>query len=100
MEDWISAFSRSCVDWTVLQALRHVARAGSFRAAAAESGVSINTLRGRVARAERIAARPLLMRSVVGVEPTVEGRALLDRVAAMAAVLAAGPDDPDESGGP
>jgi DNA-binding transcriptional LysR family regulator len=88
MEDWISAFSGPRLDWTVLQAFRHVAQAGSFRSGSAAAGVSINTLRERVAHAERIAARPLLTRSVAGTVVTADGLILLGLVDAMAAILA------------
>jgi DNA-binding transcriptional LysR family regulator len=87
MSDWLSAFARDDVDWTALQAFRTVARAGSFRSGAVLAGLAINTLRKRVDDVERIAGRPLLIRSIQGVALTPDGKALLSKVDAMAAIL-------------
>ena len=87
MESWIAKFASPRIDWTVLQAFRYVATSGSFRAASISGGISLNTLRARVGEAERLAGRPLLERTIAGVTVTADGRILLDRVEAMAALL-------------
>lgn len=88
MDDWLSVFVNDKIDWNILQAVRIVGRIGTFRGAAVHSGMSINTLRGRVARAEHLAQRPIFTRSLEGVSPTLEGDVLLGRIEAMARALA------------
>jgi DNA-binding transcriptional LysR family regulator len=90
-DDWLSSFANDRLDWSLLKAFRDVARAGAFRQAALEQGISINTLRSRVDRVEHMAGRPLLHRSITGVAITAEGQLLLDVVDAMAAQLLTAP---------
>jgi DNA-binding transcriptional LysR family regulator len=85
--EWLSAFSGERVDWSLLQAYRWVAHARSFRGAALETGISINTLRARVDRVEKLAGRKLLDRSVSGISVTGAGLALLELTDAVVAVL-------------
>lgn len=67
--------------------LRDVARAGSISAAARELGWTQPAVSQHLARLERDAGAPLLLRGPGGVIPTEAGRALLRRADAVAAEL-------------
>jgi len=91
-QNWITGFAKANVSWSLLQAFAVVARSGAFRTGAIAMGLSINTLRTRIAQAEQIAKRALFVRSVKGCELSDAGKALLARIEQMEASLAAEPN--------
>jgi DNA-binding transcriptional LysR family regulator len=92
------------VDWDSVRVLLAVAEAGSFRKAADELGIAINTARRIVLRLEDQVGFPLLYRVAEGVSLTPEGRRVIVdardveasvnnmwRIASAAASMASGP---------
>ncbi|MEV7430941.1 MULTISPECIES: LysR family transcriptional regulator [unclassified Nocardioides] len=73
--------------------LRDVARAGSISAAARELGWTQPAVSQHLARLEREAGGPLLLRGPAGVTPTEAGRALLRRADVVAAELHAADEE-------
>ena len=65
------------LSWDSLRLLLCLEEAGSFRAAAATGGVSLNTMRAKIEQLERQFGGPLLTRSVEGVRMTQDGRELV-----------------------
>ena len=61
------------LSWDSLRLLMLVADMGSFRSAATDAGVSLNTIRTKIERLESQFGLPLLRRSVEGVRLTQEG---------------------------
>lgn len=66
------------VHWDDLHMFRTVAASGSFHQAAAKLAVSVNTIRGRVARLEKALDTVLLGRSHKGISLSADGQAILD----------------------
>jgi DNA-binding transcriptional LysR family regulator len=66
------------IHWDDLKTYLVVAESGSFRAAAGETGIAVNTLRRHVERLEREAGVTLLRRDIHGVSATDSGVALLE----------------------
>ncbi len=66
------------VHWDDLHMFRAVAASGSFRQAATQLSVSVNTVRGRVARLERALDTILLSRSHKGIFLSADGQAILN----------------------
>lgn len=81
------------VDPRRLLVLRDVARAGSISAAARELGWTQPAVSQNLARLEREAGTPLLLRGPTGVSPTQAGRALLRRADVVAAELHAADEE-------
>ena len=65
------------LDWTLLQAFRHVANAGSLRGAAASNGTSAATLSRRVSALETALGCALFERDATGQRPSAAGAATL-----------------------
>lgn len=76
----------SRISWDNLRLFLDVAEAGSFRAAAITSGVSLNTIRTKIERLERQIGGRLLTRSVEGVTLTQDGHELVSIARKMRAV--------------
>jgi len=65
-------------DWQSIRVFLILERAGSFRSAAIQLGVSVNSVRRRVGDLEALIGAPLLTRHVDGIRLTAEGRAILE----------------------
>ena len=76
---------RGVPDWEAVRTALEVVRHGSFRAAAEESGSSINVLRRRVGELERALGVKLLTRHVDGVRITAEGKKVFEAARKMEA---------------
>lgn len=81
------------IDPRRLLILRDVARAGSISAAARDLGWTQPAVSQHLARLEREAGGPLLLRASTGVTPTEAGRALLRRADVVAAELHAAAEE-------
>jgi DNA-binding transcriptional LysR family regulator len=66
------------VRWDDLHALRYIADRRSFRSAAETMGISLNTVRARLARLEQSLGITLFARKKEGLEITAAGRSVLD----------------------
>src|SRR5215813_2384997 len=73
------------IDWESAHLFIAVARSGSFRAAAATLGQSVNALRRRLAAFERHLGTTLLTRHVDGVRLTEEGERIFEAACQMEA---------------
>lgn len=60
-----------------------VVETGSFRKAARQSGICVNTMRARIARLEGLLGTTLIVRTRQGAEPTPQGRAALHAIGNM-----------------
>lgn len=76
---------RGVPDWEAVRTALEVVHHGSFRAAAEESGTSINVLRRRVGELERALGVKLLTRHVDGVRITAEGKKVFEAARKMEA---------------
>jgi molybdate transport repressor ModE-like protein len=72
-------------DWQSVRVFLALHRSGSFRAAASQLGLSINSVRRRVGDLETLTGAPLVTRHVDGVRLTAEGRAILEAAERMEA---------------
>ncbi|MCJ2133812.1 LysR family transcriptional regulator [Methylobacterium sp. J-026] len=70
-------------DWQSIRVFLTLERSGSFRAAASKLGVSVNSVRRRIADLETLIGAPLLTRHVDGIRLTSEGHAILEAAARM-----------------
>src|ERR1700712_1991485 len=68
----------AALDWESIRIFLEVVRCGSFRSASDSLGMSVNFIRGRVAKLEDHYKAPLLTRHVDGVRLTAEGRHILN----------------------
>lgn len=70
-----SAFqvSSDAFHWDDVKAFTAVCGSGSFRKAAGELGIALNTVRARIERLERAVGAPLFRRTPAGVEATLAG---------------------------
>ena len=84
------------LDWRLLQAFVWLSKCGSFRSAAFESHISLNTLRSQIERLEHTLGRELVVRTVAGVAPTEDGERVLAVIAAMRLALEAATGDTDQ----
>jgi DNA-binding transcriptional LysR family regulator len=67
----------AALDWESIRIFLEVVRCGSFRSASERLGMSVNFIRGRVAKLEDHYKVPLLTRHVDGVRLTAEGQHIL-----------------------
>ncbi|MCJ2089188.1 LysR family transcriptional regulator [Methylobacterium sp. E-005] len=72
-------------DWQSIRVFLVLERAGSFRAAAAQLGLSVNSVRRRIGDLESLIGAPLLTRHVDGIRLTAEGQAILKSAGRMEA---------------
>lgn len=70
-------------DWQTIRVFLVLERSGSFRAAAAKLGLSINSVRRRIGDLEALIGAPLLTRHVDGIRLTAEGRTILEAASRM-----------------
>lgn len=81
---WLKRLAEPKFDWQLLQTFLDVAEIGSFRQTAIERFAALNTVRGRVARLERITGRQLVERAQNGITLTADGVTVLAVARAMA----------------
>lgn len=83
-------------DWQRLGDLIEIVDSGSLRAAARRLGVSVNTVRARLARLEEAQGKPLVIRSADGIRLTPAGHELYQVALKMRQARLARDDSPPE----